>query len=538
MTDDFPKNRGGWSGPGRTAAYTLAGSGDDQLTWGRKKRFGAEARNKGGHLTVKVDQPVATDGWYSIGTEGGKAVTRGSRTARNAFFLRGDAVASGSAIPQLFPRGDGSAFALQSLVSPGFVSTVWGDARAYTVSYYITRNGRTPVARPPLAMTAPLTRSDLSLRYIPLVVLPATSGARRDGKYEFAICYPSADADGQSTIAVTFDDGETQRHTVAYSSPNNLIFPTSFEKLGPSTYIGAAGAYIARASGSSAAVPPGYTPGNANGVTFFATLDAGATWFTFDSPAINAHEQASLASYISTWMPANPFGGTDTYNDSTSLTVAQFVPLSRTKAFVWVLLGSPEERTIGESIFMYDHYRVRYGVADLLAGTISLEGTIYDPPVTDANYMTTYDRALYRWERNAVIAPGGGAIVQFNDADYPAAWTSNPKVYYTTTGALGAAGTMNLQAGKTGIPVAVSASKLFMPVYDTEYSLYESSDRGLNWTKRAKISDAAVAPVTGGLYANVGLRSFANVVWLRDNGLPQNATPGAPWLSDDRITPP
>lgn len=539
MTDDFPKNRGGWSGPGRTAAYTLAGGADDQLTWGRKKRFGAEARNKGGHLAVKVDQPVAaTDGWYSIGTEAGTPVTRASRNARGSFFLRGPAVPSASAIPQLFPRGDGSAFALQSLTSPGFETTVWGTGRAYDLRYYITRDGLNPTTRPILLMTAPLTASEGSFRYIPRNVLPATSGARRDGKYEFAICYPAVDTDGQSVVAVTFDDGTTQRHTIAYSSHNNLIFPTSFEKLGPSTYIGTAGAFIATASGGDPTVPPGYSRSNANGVTFFATTDAGETWFTFPSPAINAYEQGNLADYISTWLVENPLGGTGTYNDCTALTAVQFVPLSRTKAFVWALLGSPEQRTIGESIFMYDHYRIRYGVADLLARTVSLEGTIYDPPVTDANYMTTYDRALYRWERNVVIAPGGGAIIQFNDADYPAAWTANPKVFYTTTGALGPAGTMNAVAGKTGIPVSVSSSKLFMPIYDTEYSLYESSDRGLNWTKRAKISDLASAPTTGSLYQNVGLRSFANVVWLRDNGAPQNATPGAPWLSDDRITPP
>ena len=67
------------------------------------------------------------------------------------------------------------------------------------------RDGLVPTTRPVLLMTAPLTSSEGSLRYIPRNVLPATSGARRAGKYEFAICYPARSDDGQCVVAVTFD---------------------------------------------------------------------------------------------------------------------------------------------------------------------------------------------------------------------------------------------------------------------------------------------------------------------------------------------
>lgn len=54
----FIKNLGdpaGWSGPGRTKVRDLAiSTGPDNLVWLRSRRFGAEARNKGGHLQVKV----------------------------------------------------------------------------------------------------------------------------------------------------------------------------------------------------------------------------------------------------------------------------------------------------------------------------------------------------------------------------------------------------------------------------------------------------------------------------------------------------
>lgn len=523
MTDQFPKNRGGWSGPGRTAAYTLAGNGDDSLTWGRKRRFGAEARNKGGHLSVRLDPTEAQiDGWYSLGTEEGKAVIRGSGSARGSFRLVGDAAASGSNIPQLFPRGDGSAYALHSLTADGFRTSMFGSNNpAFKIAYYITRDGKTPTMRPEVTLVG----GYVSTRYTPLIVLPATSGARRANKYEFAFAYSALDG-LQHVINVTFDDGETQRTVIAARNDFNMIFPLAFNRLGPSTYIGMGGSYAY--PGTSP--PPGYAHANVPGIFFFATADAGTTWTTFTDPALIAYEQANLQAFLLD----EPYPGwVDNYNDVTASVGAQFVPLSRTSAFVWAMLGSREEVTGGNA----EYYRIRYGVANLLGDTLSLEATMYEPPVVAAG--TDYYRKVFpRYERNAVLAPGGGALVQFNDADYNASWTANPQLYYTTTGILGSVGTMNAQAGKTGIPVAVSASKLFMPIYDTEYSLYESSDRGLNWTKRAKISDVAAAPVTGGQYDNVGLRSFANVVWLRDNGVAKNATPGAPWLSDDRITPP
>ncbi|MNY71020.1 hypothetical protein D3C86_2092760 [compost metagenome] len=78
-----------------------------------------------------------------------------------------------------------------------------------------------------------------------------------------------------------------------------------------------------------------------------------------------------------------------------------------------------------------------------------------------------------------------------------------------------------------------------MPVYDGEvHALFESKNRGLTWTKRAVISTLATETLPGPASANTGPRSFGALAFLRNDGRPQNATPGAPWLSDDRITPP
>ncbi|GER16677.1 hypothetical protein [Variovorax boronicumulans] len=523
MTDEFPKNRGGWSGPGRTAAYSLAGEGDNSLTWGRKRRFGAEARNKGGHLTVKVDAN-AVDGFYSLGTEDGEAVVRGSTNARGKFFLRGQASASGLGLPQLLSRGNGAAWTLSSFTYVGDVNTAFGLNRLYRVDSYITRDGKTPTARPPLASVGANDGAGTRIS-----AAFSTIGARREGRYEHAMCYGALNTDGDHVIAAAFDDGETQRIVIAAEIPGQIIFPIAFNRLGPSTFLGLGGAFFWRG-----AAVPGYDRTGHPGLFFFASTDGGHTWATFPAPAMTAHEQAQ---YLAN---TGPLGAWELCNRTAMNTGATIVPLSRTTALVYAVLSSPDEAPPGPWTpgTRYANALVRVGVADLEAGTVSLLGTLFDPPFAGlaADYLAL---AFPRWERGACIAPGGGALLFFNNADYNANWTTQPTIYQTTGGPLALVGTMPLQAGRAGVPLAVSPTQLFMSVYDDEaHALFESKNRGLTWTKRATISTKATETLPGPAGANTGPRSFGAVVYLRDDGRPKNATPGAPWLSDDRITPP
>ncbi|MDP9895383.1 hypothetical protein J2W32_004481 [Variovorax boronicumulans] len=526
MTDEFPKNRGGWSGPGRTAAYTLASEGDNSTTWSRKRRFGAEARNKGGHLTVKVaDQ--ALDGFYSLGIEGDEgegAVVRGSATARGSFFLRGPAPTSELGIPQLLTRGNGSAWTLSAFAYVGDIPSKFGPNRVYRIDSYITRDGKTPIIRPPLGAVG--ANDGAGTRTSSIFT---TIGARREGRYEHAMAYPALNADGDNIIAVAFDDGETQRVVIAAEIPGQIIFPLAFNRVGPSTFLGMGGAYFWRG-----AAVPGYDRTQHPGLFFFASTDGGVTWTTFPAPALTAHEQAEYAANT------GPLGAWATCNTAAMNTGATIVPLSRTKALVYAILSSPDEAPPGpwSPGTRYSNARVRFGVADLEAGTVSLLGTLFDPPFAalGTDYLAL---AFPRWERGACIAPGGGALLFFNDANYSANWTSNPTIYYTATGSLDLVGSMPLQAGRAGVPLAVSPRKLFMPVYDGEtHALFESADRGLTWAKRATISTLATETLPGANGANTGPRSFGAIAYLRNDGRAQNATPGAPWLSDDRITPP
>ncbi len=525
MTDQFPKNRGGWSGPGRTAAYTLAGSGDDQLTWGRKKRFGAEARNKGGHLTVKKTA-VATvlDGWYSLGREGGVTVIRGSNNARD-FTLRGPVPASTSNVPQIIPRGDGSAFALSSFVSVGDVSSVFGnDNPARDVVSYITRDGQSVVNRPPIR----IVRGYDGVSYTAGAVLPVP-GARFNGKYEHAIAYTTVAPDGQHAIGVTFDDGENQREVIAAKTDGHLVDLLGFNRIGPGTFIGMGG-YVLRRSGR----PSWYVPSTAEGFFFFVSTDGGYTWSRIASADIVSAENVALA----TLAAGEFFYGT--YNEATILANMSATPLSRTRALVYIIVGRPEPNP-DIPTDPYANSRVMYGVADLEAGTVTLNGTLFENgySASASNYIR-YQRSYWRWAWGTMIAPGGGVLLFFNDNNYSANWTAtNLRVYYTTDGSLTLLGSPPFQVGRMGIWQAVSATKLFSPIYDGEHSLYESSDRGMTWTKRATISTLATEIFPGTSMIPPAPLSYGALVWLRDNnGLPQNATPGAPWLSDDRITPP
>lgn len=523
MTDEFPKNRGGWSGPGRTAARSLASEGDERLTWGRKRRFGAEARNKGGHLTVKVEQQGLA-GFASLGVESGSTVMRSSDTARGTFSQTTPTPASALVLDQLLSRGNGSAYSIGAVTSLGLVASIFSSGNeSYSIGSFIARTGAAAVDRPAIVHKGPWDGSTIDRA----VNVWPTIGARFENGYEHAMAYASIDGDGQHIVAVTFDNGEAQRTVTAFKVPDQMTFPLAFDRVGPGAFLGMAGTYLWRG-----ATPGWYDQTAAPGFVFFGSIDNGATWFTFPAPAFTVHEQAQyLACALN--------GTTDRlrYNQSMDLTAATIVPLSRTRALVYARLGSPDE--IPEVGGRFENSRVRVGVADLLAQTVSLTDTLYEPPFIGTNLLNNR-RTLWRWERGACMAPGGGALVFFNDADYPANWTSNPQVHYTEDGAaLALLGAMSVVAGRAGTPAALSRNKLLMPVYDgTDHALFESTDKALTWQRRATISTLATETLPGTTDSRTGPRSFNNIAWLRNNGRPQGATPSAPWLSDDRITPP
>ncbi len=523
MTDEFPKNRGGWSGPGRTAARTLAGDGEDSLIWQRKRRFGAEARNKGGHLVVTVDQQ-GVGSFASLGLEAGATLLRSSATARGAFAQAVEAPASGLVLKQLTPRGDGTAYSIGAVAFTGYVPSVFSNGNeSYTIGSYVVKPPTGAAERPLVTHKGAYDGSSQDRA----VNVWFTRGARRAGVYEHAQAYASIDTDGEHAVAVTFDTGQAQRTVIAAKVPGQMIFPLAFERVGIDTYVGMAGCYLWRGGALG-----WYDQTAAPGIFFFGTTDGGATWFTIPATEFLAHEQAQFTAAANN-------GATDRlrYNQSMDLTAASIVPLSRSTALVYARLGAPDVIPVVGGRFV--NSRVRVGVADLAARTVSLSTTLYEPPFIDTNLLNNR-RTLWRWERGACIAPGGGALVFFNDADYPANWTSTTQVLHTVDGAaLASLGSMSVVAGRAGTPMAVSRAKLFMPAYEgSDHALLESSDKGLTWARRATISTTATETLPGTVESRTGPRSFNNIAWLRSDGRAQNATPSAPWLSDDRITPP
>ena len=524
MTDDFPKNRGGWSGPGRTAATRLGGEGDG--AWLRQRRFGAEARNKGGHLTVKVDQPPTRLGVFaSLGVEDTATVVRSSTTARGAFGSTTAATASALFLDQLFARGDGSAYTI-STVTPGADATsVFGpNNETASIGSYIITPGGTANNRPAVVVQAAASDNAGSGRAIELF---PTTGARYGGTYEHAIAFGAIDTDGQHTVMVRFDSGTSVRTVVAAKVPGQIIFPLAFDRVGPGAFLGLAGTYL-----WDDTPPVWYDQTAAPGLFFFGTLNNGATWFTFPPAALTTHENAQYTACANS-------GGSHltTYNQSMNVMGAYIVPVSGNRAVVYARLGSPDLIPVVGG--RYTNSRVRVGLADLVAQTVQLIDTVYEPPFigTNFNYNT---RTFWRWERGAFIAPGRGVVLLYNDVDDAAsAQTSFPQVRYTEFGtSYLVQGNMNLTARQAGTLLSISTSQMFMPVFiDGEHALYQSANRGVAWERRGTISTTATEPAPSSSQ-RTGPRSFNNLVWLRDNGAFKNATPAAPWVSDDRITPP
>lgn len=526
MTDEFPKNRRGWSGQGRTDARSLVGDEPDALTWLRKRRPGIEARDKGGHLVVTVDEQ--TGGIFqSLGVEETETCVRGSATARGTFAQSRVVPMSDLFFDQLIPRGDGTSYSIGTASYEGDGASVFSDElEQYTIGSYIVRLGQSALDRPPVVFRG-VYDGDANSR---LANVYPTIGARVDGVYEHAMAYSAVDPEGQHVIAVTFDNGADQRKVIAARVEDQMIFPVGFNRVGPTSFLGLAGSFLWRGGDL-----PWYDQTEAPGLFFFASLDNGESWFTFDATEFLEYEQEIYDDV------ANE-GDTNIliYNQSMNSTAAYIVPLSRTKALVYAVLGCPDFVNDDPSGYRYERFRVRVGIADLEQGTVSLLATLYEPEFTTTNLLTNRRNATWRWERGACIAPGGGALVFFNDAVHPDNWTSKPQIHYTADGsALTLLGGMSIDAGRAGTPTALNANTLFMPVYDgTEHALFESTDRGLTWRRRATISTLAAESLPGPIDARTGPKSFNNVVWLRGNDRAKSATPSAPWLTDDRVTQP
>lgn len=523
MTDAFPKNRGGWSGPGRTAAFRLGGEGD--AAWLRQRRFGAEARNKGGHLVVKLDQPTRVGLFASLGAEPTGTVVRSSLTGRAEFGTATVAVASALFLDQLFSRGDGSAFTISSVTPGAEVSSVFGDHNeTASIGSYVIAPGGTPNVRPPVVHQGAASDNAGSGR---AVELWPVAGARYAGKYEHAIAFGAIDTDGQHVVKVRFDDGTNIRTVVAAKVPGQIIFPLAFDRVGPGAFLGMAGTYLWNDT-----PPVWYDQTAAPGLFFFGTLDNGATWFIFPPAALTAHENTQYTACANSGI-----SHLTTYNQSMNIMGAYIVPISANRALVYARLGSPDLIPVVGG--RYTNSRVRVGLADLVTQTVQLIDTLYEPPFigTSFNYN---ERSYWRWERGAIIAPGGGALLFFNDADdAAAAQASSPQVRYTDNGlTYSVQGNMSIPAQQAGTPLALNRTQLFMPAFiGGEHGLYQSLDRGVTWAQRAVISATATEPAPSSSQ-RTGPRSFNNLAWLRDNGAPKNATPAAPWVSDDRITPP
>lgn len=115
----------------------------------------------------------------------------------------------------------------------------------------------------------------------------------------------------------------------------------------------------------------------------------------------------------------------------------------------------------------------------------------------------------------------------------PEPFNLNVECWFTTNGDdVTYKGTMPWKAGETGPLIAIDKTTVACCVFieGSGYMLYASQDLGVTWAPWALVSSGSNLLVNE---MNSHLKNFESVI-----GLPGSPTPGAPWITDERIQAP
>lgn len=502
----FPKNLGSeWSGIGRTKARLLD---TEDTQWLRARRFGAEARNKGGYLTVKKGTE-AFDGFYSIGAFGSEARVVGSNTARGTFTDRGTFVQDDGlgGVDQIRYYGRGLGYD----TTASFIGTSNPDfdgkgLSIYDVVLYRTRDGTRFVPHFDFFAVAPFgfgTR----ITHVPGEVY-GPAGAR---KFQLILGYTSLRLDGQHYHAIVRDDGTTQELLATPFIPDQIAADSVPMRVSPGRYC-LMGTYLRPTYGTTSIDIPACP-----GITFAFSDDACETW----SPASST---ALFQEFFDTVVPLDP-AFSSAFNDAVLYASLQLAPLSATRALAYALVpyapGTPFPYTLKG--------KVKLGIVDTASRTLLSTVTLLDDELNVCDAFLS----------GGCVGVKGGAVIHTRPKGtvYTNIQNDKPVVLFTPNGVdIATMPPMPQPNFKTGLITAISPTQLVCPMYDGAHSLYESKDNGSTWARRALLKAGAAAPVaTTGIF---GLEDFAVLTFLRNNDNPANATPGTPWASDIRIEAP
>lgn len=286
----------------------------------------------------------------------------------------------------------------------------------------------------------------------------------------------------------TTDGGATQLEVALPSTAGFDHAVPVIARIGPTSLLGVIVIY----GPTSGALPPFPLVITSN--------DNGATWSTIDGTGL--------------WSGYNTTGmSVATYNQNMSTMPAVNEPAI-------LPTGS------GNALLCFPFYSVANGYNFILAtfasGAISVSGSLpYDSRYFSVRPVKVYQQLIYQFESPAFPALNGFTLVS---TDGGSTWTQNvlPSLFQNC-------GAVSVLDQKTVV----------VPIYDGNYSLYQSLDFGVTWTLRATLYNNATAttqapaPTSG--YA--ALPRFGALTYMRRNGSPAYLTPGMPWISDSRVTP-
>lgn len=513
----FARHPTGFTGPGNSTANFLGRSGN---VWERKRNGNALAINKGGLLETRIEE-AAIDGYFSLGTVAGVPHIVTSATARGRFRDLGAAPEGYS----LFDFGRGLAASGQ-FGTPFYVNNF--DSRPvinYPFTMRLTSNGRVFRDHYGFIVTMPFDGVGGFLGKVSTVrgAWTLDTAAPVPGRYKFTAgsAFISLDEAGQMRPVFAVDSVTSQEVGATIWEPDQLALYPEVSRLNPhavlmmNKYIRT---YYSRFPSSLV------DDAACAGVFFTLSLNGGRTWARVSSEAI-------ISEFVTTKLQSIPNTWFNAYVDSTVLSVA---PLSASRALLYMIVpyatgGSPETNF---------RAKVKLGIIDLNAGGSMLE-TLVLLDDSLANAQTFHGGAAAKLgTATATLAVRGGALVFSNPlrAEHDE-WNQRRRVQFTPDGVnLVDVGFMPLPNYQTGDVSALSPDLLICPMFDGEYSLYQSKDRGATWSKRAVISKDGDPPTSTSF--PLALQQFRSIVALRIGGNVANATPGAPWVSDARVAAP
>ena len=268
------------------------------------------------------------------------------------------------------------------------------------------------------------------------------------------------------------------------------------------------------------------------GIEFHYSEDGGLNFATLDSAPI-------LQEFTDTVLSLNSHTQyAPTFNLAVNFFSSVTVPLNPQQAVVLMAIPYVMEVRPGNHAV---NAKIKLGVVDFVSRTV-VETAVLEDSVTPPG-ESGWDGAeaaavgyLAGWV--GIPIKGGALFVvrPLGAADYR---DNPPRCLFTTDG-------VNIQwqppmpwpGWCVGVARAISKDTIVVPVYEPGlgYVLYQSGDLGATWTLRATLSDKARAPQK--ITSRAHLLEFSQVTKLRDGAAPANATPGAPWVSDSRFTPP